>query len=313
MKKRCLALAVLLIANLGIFGCADVTEYTNQIQEYGNKLIQYQNEIEELLVEVPSYASTTELPPYDGNIFVVIDDNVPGFTEEEITEVAYETYSELDLLGRCGPAESCVGQEIMPTEERGSIGQIKPTGWHTVKYDCVDGNYLYNRCHLLGYQLTGENSNEKNLITGTRYLNATEMLPFENMVAEYVKETNNHVMYRVTPIFEGDNLLATGVEMEAYSVEDKGEGVSFHVFCYNVQPGVEIDYATGDSWLAESESMENELKETKEYILNTNSLKYHLPTCDSVDQMSEQNKKVYKGNKKDLENAGYSACKSCNP
>ena len=202
MKRRCRAFLLLMIASLGIAGCAGATEYTNQMQKYGSKLAQYQSEMKELLVEVPSYESTTELPPYDGNIFVVIDDNVPDFTEEEITDVAYEVYSDLDFLGRCGPAEACVGQEIMPTEERGSIGQIKPTGWHTVKYDCVDGNYLYNRCHLLGYQLTGENSNEKNLITGTRYLNATEMLPFENMVAEYVKETSHHVMYRVTPIFE---------------------------------------------------------------------------------------------------------------
>ena len=313
MKRRCRALLLLMIASIGIAGCAEVTEYTNQVQKYGSKLSQYQSEVEELRVEVPSYGSTTELPPYDGNIFVVIDDNIPSFGEEEITDVAYEVYSDLDFLGRCGPAEACVGQEIMPTEERGSIGQIKPTGWHTVKYDCVDGNYLYNRCHLLGYQLTGENSNEKNLITGTRYLNATEMLPFENMVAEYVKETNHHVMYRVTPVFEGDNLLATGVEMEAYSVEDEGEGVSFHVFCYNVQPGVEIDYATGESRLAEGITMENDSKEIKEYILNTNTFKYHLPTCDSVEQMSEQNKKVYKGKKEDLEKAGYSACKSCNP
>lgn len=313
MKKRCLALIFLLAVHLGISGCGDVAGYTNEIQKYGSMLLQYQNEVEDLLAEVPSYASAEELPPYDGNPFVVIDDNVPGFTEEEITDIAYETYSELDLFGRCGPAEACVGQEIMPTEERGSIGQVKPSGWHTVKYDCVDGKYLYNRCHLLGYQLTGENSNERNLITGTRYLNVTEMLPFENMVAEYVKETSNHVMYRVTPVFEGKNLLAAGVEMEAYSVEDEGEGVSFHVFCYNVQPGVEIDYATGESGLSENEAIENNSEETKEYILNTNSFKYHLPTCDSVDQMSEQNKKVYKGNKKDLENAGYSACKSCNP
>lgn len=313
MKKRILALVLLLTMNLGIFGCGDVAEYASEIQEYGNKLIQYQNEVEELLAEVPSYGSSEELPEYDGNIFVVIDDNVPGFTEDEITDIAYEEYSELDLLGRCGPAEACVGQEIMPTEERGAIGQIKPTGWHTIKYDCVDGKYLYNRCHLLGYQLTGENSNEKNLITGTRYLNVTEMLPFENMIAEYVEETNNHVMYRVTPVFEGDNLLATGVEMEAYSVEDEGEGVSFHIFCYNVQPGIGIDYATGDSWLEETEVIENDSKEMNEYILNTNSLKYHLPTCSSVEKIADGNKEVYTGDKEDLEKCGYTACKSCNP
>ena len=228
MKKRILAFVLLLSMNLGIFGCGDVVEYANEIQEYGNKLIQYQNEVEELLAEVPSYGSSEELPEYDGNIFVIIDDNVPGFTEDEITDIAYEEYSELDLLGRCGPAEACVGQEIMPTEERGAIGQIKPTGWHTIKYDCVDGKYLYNRCNLIGYQLAGENANQKNLITGTRYMNVEGMLPFENLIDDYFEKEgneNNHVLYRVTPIFEGNNLVASGVQMEAYSIEDNGYGV----------------------------------------------------------------------------------------
>ena len=168
-----------------------------------------------------------------------------------MTATSFEEYSDLDNLGRCGVAMASVGQDIMPTEERGSIGQIKPAGWHTVKYDCVDGKYLYNRCHLLGYQLTGENANERNLITGTRYLNVDGMLPFENMVADYVMETGNHVMYRVTPIYTGNNLVADGVLMEGYSVEDQGEGITFCVYVYNVQPGVRIDYATGDSSLAE--------------------------------------------------------------
>lgn len=199
----------------------------------------------------------------NGKPYVVID-NKPSFSKKEITKKSYETYSELDSYGRCGVAMACVGKDIMPTEERGAIGQVKPSGWHTIKYDCVDGKYLYNRCHLIGYQLTGENANEKNLITGTRYLNVDGMLSFENMVADYVKETNNHVMYRVTPIYEGDNLLASGVEMEAYSVEDNGEGISFHVYCYNVQPGVKIDYKNGDSSLDDNVDKSNTSKKNND-------------------------------------------------
>ena len=186
------------------------------------------------------------LPPYSGEPYISVCGGDPDFSEDEITSVSYEYYSELDALGRCGVCIASVGQDIMPTEKRGSIGQVKPTGWHTVKYDFVDGKYLYNRCHLIGFQLTGENANNRNLITGTRYLNVEGMLPFENMVADYVKETGNHVMYRVTPIFVGDELLARGVHIEAESVEDGGDGIMFNVFCYNVQPGVVLDYATGE-------------------------------------------------------------------
>ena len=195
----------------------------------------------------------SDIPDYDGSPYVELDGGQPAFTAEEKKETdSYETYASLDRLGRCGTAEACVGQDLMPTEKRGEIGMVKPSGWHTVRYDgVVDGKYLYNRCHLIGYQLTGENANEKNLITGTRYLNVVGMLPFEDEVADYVQETSNHVLYRVTPVFEGTDLVARGVEMEAWSVEDSGEGVCFHVYCYNVQPGVEIDYATGESWLAE--------------------------------------------------------------
>lgn len=186
------------------------------------------------------------LPPYSGEPYISVCGGDPDFSENEITSVSYEYYSELDALERCGVCIASVGQDIMPTEKRGSIGQVKPTGWHTVKYDFVDGKYLYNRCHLIGFQLTGENANKRNLITGTRYLNVEGMLPFENMVADYVKETENHVMYRVTPIFVGDELLARGVHIEAESVEDGGDGIMFNVFCYNVQPGVVLDYATGE-------------------------------------------------------------------
>lgn len=202
-------------------------------------------------LSVPTF-SLSDIPAYTGNPYIVINDNNPYFLDDELATTSFELYSELDSLGRCGVAYSSVGIDIMPTEERGSIGSVKPTGWHTVKYDVVDGKYLYNRCHLLGYQLTGENANVQNLITGTRYLNVDGMLPFENMVADYVKETNNHVQYRVTPIFESDNLLASGVLMEAKSVEDNGEGICFSVYCYNVQPGISIDYTSGESWLADS-------------------------------------------------------------
>ena len=201
----------------------------------------------------PAYsASVMDVPAFSGEPYVVIHENQPEFEETEYTTHSYEFYSELDALGRCGYAMACVGQDIMPTEDRGSIGQVKPSGWQTVKYDFVDGKYLYNRCHLIGYQLTGENANKANLITGTRYLNVEGMLPFENMVADYVEETGNHVLYRVTPIFDGSNLVARGVQIEAWSVEDSGDGICFNVYCYNEQPGVTIDHATGSSTLSQS-------------------------------------------------------------
>ena len=194
--------------------------------------------------------SLENIPAYSGDAYVAVNGNRPFFTETDYTVSSYETYSPLDALGRCGVAEACVGQDLMPTEPRGSIGSVKPSGWQVAKYDFVDGKYLYNRCHLIGYQLTAENANKQNLITGTRYLNVTGMLPFENMVADYIHETGNHVLYRVTPMFDGTDLVAQGVLMEAWSVEDAGEGVCFNIYCYNVQPGVVIDYATGDNRLA---------------------------------------------------------------
>ncbi|MDE7171935.1 MAG: DNA/RNA non-specific endonuclease [Oscillospiraceae bacterium] len=192
--------------------------------------------------------SIDDIPEYSGEPYVILQDNQPDFDLEDLTLEPFETYSELDSLGRCGVAYANICLEIMPTEPRGDIGQVKPSGWQTVKYDCVDGKYLYNRCHLIGYQLAGENANKQNLITGTRYMNVVGMLPFENMVDDYVEETENHVLYRVTPVFDGDNLVASGVQMEAFSVEDEGEGVCFNVFVYNVQPGIVINYATGESW-----------------------------------------------------------------
>lgn len=248
---------------------------------------------------------------------------MPDFKESELVTNSYEEYTALDSLGRCGVAIACVGQDIMPTEERGSIGQVKPSGWHTVKYDIVDGKYLYNRCHLIGYQLTGENANEKNLITGTRYLNIEGMLPFENMVADYVKETGNHVLYRVTPVFDGDSLLSRGVQMEALSVEDSGEGICFNIYAYNAQPGISINYLTGESTLEDrdGEASDSEIASDSEpinpkqttYILNTNTKKIHLPTCKSADGIKPENKEISSKNKEDLINEGYTACKRCNP
>lgn len=211
--------------------------------------------------EVASLFDAT-IADYSGKPYIEINGNNPYFTEEDYTTSAFEYYSDLDSLGRCGVAYANVCEEIMPTEERGEIGSVKPSGWQTIRYNgVVDGNYLYNRCHLIGYQLAGENANEENLITGTRYLNVEGMLPFENMVADYVQETGNHVLYRVTPDFEGDNLVASGVFMEAYSVEDNGDGVSFCVYCYNVQPGISIDYKTGNSSLIEETGSKDDVKE----------------------------------------------------
>ena len=204
---------------------------------------------------------------------------------------------------------ACIGTDIMPTEERGSIGQVRPSGWQTVKYDHVDGKYLYNRCHLIGYQLTGENANPENLITGTRYCNVQGMLPFENMVADYVKETGNHVLYRVTPIFEGKELVARGVRMEAISVEDQGEGICFDVYVYNNQPGVKIDYATGDSQLIPAENSGSR----QTYVLNTGSKRFHLENCESVSTMKEKNKQTVTASREELLLQGYTPCGGCNP
>ena len=255
-----------------------------------------------------SCASVQTIPDYSGEPYVALFDNEPGFTEEDLTTNSYETYSELDSLGRCGAAAANVGVDLMPTEERGSIGSVKPSGWQSVKYDCVDGRYLYNRCHLIGYQLSGENANRENLITGTRYLNIEGMLPFENMVADYVKETENHVLYRVTPYFEGDELVARGVQIEAMSVEDRGEGICFNIYAYNVQPGVVIDYATGESWL-EGETAPAETV----YVLNTNSKKFHLPDCSGAQSISGANRQEYAGSREALLEQGYSPCGICKP
>jgi len=256
---------------------------------------------------------------YDGKPYVVINDNNPDFTEADMTTASFESYGELDGLGRCTTAFANIGKDLMPAEKRGPIGEVKPTGWQTAKYDNVDGKYLYNRCHLIGYQLTGENANEKNLITGTRYLNVDGMLPFENMVADYIKETNNHVLYRVTPVFSGDNLVASGVQMEAESVEDNGDGILFNVYCFNAQPGIAIDYATGDSHQDDSIVADASKSTTaaeanvQTYVLNTNTKKFHKESCNSAKSMDASNKKIYTGSRQEIIDMGYEACGVCKP
>lgn len=305
MKKKRYLLLTMLLLSIFASGC----------EKDGKTLLQEQ------LSKVEHVESLAEVPEYSGEPYVVLEDNVPEFKEEELTTESFEEYSELDDLGRCGTAYANISEELMPTQERGPIGQVKPSGWQTVKYnDLIEGNYLYNRCHLIGFQLAGENANKQNLITGTRYLNVTGMLPFENEVADYVKETGNHVLYRVTPVFEGENLVPDGVQMEAKSVEDNGAGVQFHVFCYNVQPQITINYATGESQVAKDAPRNKE--ETKEdkneqgkqaYILNKNTHKFHKKDCSSVRDMKPQNKKEYHGTKEDLIKQGYEPCGSCKP
>lgn len=322
MKKYRNKIAVILLGVLCLLnGCSaeEIADYGEGHKAYvSSKKQQMQEEI-----------TLDDIDLYRENCYVELCGNQPDFTKEEYTLKPFELYSELDDLGRCGVAYANICQELMPEEERGEIGMVKPSGWHTVKYDCVDGKYLYNRCHLIGYQLAGENANEKNLITGTRYMNVEGMLPFENEVADYVESTNHHVLYRVTPVFSEDNLIADGVEMEAYSVEDEGEGVCFHVFVYNVQPGIRIDYATGESLEDSSvivssgqhnqskkhahEEMDNSDTHTECYVLNSNTKKFHKMDCNSVEDISKGNKREYSGTRQEVLNMGYEPCKRCNP
>ena len=336
------------IGLLTITGCCETpidTIIDNNIstQIEGNFQDDNKNETQEIDFLSIRIEALKNIPTYSSEPYSVVNNNIPFFNETDLVSYSYEKYSDLDSLGRCGTVIANIGKDIMPTEERGNIGMIKPSGWHTVKYQGIDGNYLYNRCHLLGYQLTAENANVKNLITGTRYMNVQGMLPFENKVAEYVKETNNHVLLRVTPIFEGNNLLASGVLMEAKSVEDNGKGVLFNVYCYNVQPGVIIDYTTGESDGPEftgstpsnnsgattnvntntettpiTSSIPNQSENTEDnkevtYILNKNSKKIHYPYCSSVDDMNENNKLYFYGTLSEAKADGYESCGRCNP
>lgn len=276
---------------------------------------------QEDLVNNNSYVSLDAIPAYDGKAYVAVNNNEPFFTDSDMTTTAFENYSDLDSLGRCGVAYANICKDIMPTEERGKIGMIKPSGWHTVKYDVIKDRYLYNRCHLIGYQLAGENANPKNLITGTRYLNVEGMLPFENLVADYVNNTGNHVLYRVTPMFSGSNLVANGVLIEAKSVEDNGGGILFNVYCYNVQPGVGINYENGDSWLdgttgsassgsdtsaVENSAADSSNSETMVHITATGK-KYHRAGCRTLKKSDTE---VTLDEAKSM---GLSPCGICNP
>lgn len=258
------------------------------------------------------------LPPYSGDLYTVVDGDIPGFTEAEITTSSFETYSPLDSLGRVGVAYACLGTDLMPTGERGDISEIKPTGWHS------GAAANWNRSHLIGWQLSGEDANARNLMTGTREFNASGMLLFENMVADYIHETDNHVMYRVTPIFVGSDLVARGVQMEGYSVEDKGDGICFNVFVYNNQPGVTIDYATGESWsdgtgdgedrrVSPIEESGGTSSGQADYILNTNTKKFHYPSCSSVGQMKASNREEFIGSRDEVLARGYEPCGRCKP
>lgn len=275
-------------------------------------------------VKTEKAVSLGKIPKFSGKAYVNIKHGKPDFKKSELKKKSYEHYSDLDSLGRCGTAKACIGKNLMPDGERGSIGSVRPTGWHLIKYDFVSGKYLYNRCHLIGYQLTGENANARNLITGTRFLNIEGMLPFENMTADYIKETGNHVLYKVTPIYKKNNLVASGVHMEAESVEDKGDGISFNVYAYNNQPGVKIDYATGESRATgknSSSSSDNSasggssanVASKGTYVICITTGKFHRPSCPSVKQIKASNKKIYKGKRKVLINDGYVPCKRCCP
>lgn len=254
-----------------------------------------------------------DLLEYDGNIYIKLNRNKPEFSVEDKERTnAFEEYSELDNLGRCGVAYANICKELMPTEKRGSIGMIKPSGWQLAKYSSVDGKYLYNRSHLIGFQLAGENANEKNLITGTRYFNVDGMLPFENQVAEYVKNTNNHVLYRVTPVFKENELVARGVQMEAYSVEDGGKGVEFNVFVYNIQPGITINYLdgtnSGEGRLVDGIVQDNNSESSQSIIGNENTKVYHDNECNLL---PKEDNRIYFNSKSEAEENGYRAHSSC--
>ena len=269
-----------------------------------------------------STVTLADIPAYAGEPYVVINDNNPFFTKEEIAKAttSWEEYGDMDELGRCSMCWASVGKDIMPTGDRGSIGSVKPTARHTGNSDLVNGKYLYNRSHLIGWQLTGENANKKNLVTGTRSFNVDGMLPFENMVADYVREDDGHVLYRVTPMFDGDDLVCRGVLMEAISVEDNGDSILFNVFVYNVQPGVKIDYATGESSLDTGQTTETGDSDSETasdvdatYVINTSSMKFHKEDCSSISSMNQANKKVVASTRDELISEGYSPCGICKP
>ena len=298
LKKSLITALGVLVCLLGFISCSSTnissTNNSGQVIENSNSNnILLTNPNENTDDNNISISDISDIPKYSDEDYIILNNNVPNFSEADLTTTSFEEYSPLDSLGRCGVAYANVGTDIMPTEKRESISSVKPSGWQSVKYDIVEGKYLYNRSHLIGYQLTAENANDRNLITGTRYFNATLMLPYENMVADYIKETNNHVLYRVTPVFEGNNLVATGVQMEAKSVEDNGEGIEFNVFVYNVQPGITIDYATGNSALSGEEIVETESSNN-----TTNSTGSSNNSNNTNNTTSSNEETVIRGNSK---------------
>ena len=314
MKKLSKLIISLMAVSILFSSCAGTaTDTTSTSAESTSSSIGLYTGRDDIDGRVIKYNLFDAVPEFDGEPYVVINNNIPDFEDSELVTTSYETYADLDYLGRCSVCIACIGEDLMPTEKRGSIGEVKPTGWHSDKYENVDGKYLYNRCHLIGYQLTAENANEKNLITGTRYLNVQGMLPFENEVDDYIEQTGNHVLYEVTPQFKDNELVARGVHMQAKSVEDNGKGVSFNIYCYNAQPGIEIDYATGDSKAINQSDNFDDQSDKHTYIININSKKFHKPDCEAVDKMSEKNKKTYTGTRENLINNGYNPCGVCKP
>lgn len=317
-RDRVLALILALLLSLSILpGCSGSSDAESTGPNNGASVEQpiagEETSAPESADSVETVFDVSQVPSYTGSPYTVVSGNVPDLSESGAEGVT-ESYSSLDSLGRCGVAMAVVSPETMPTEERGSVGMVKPSGWHTVRYDdLVDGKHLYNRCHLLGYQLTGENANEENLITGARYMNVEGMLPFEDEVADYVELTGGSVLMRVTPVFVGEELVARGVHMEALSLGDGGQGVSFNVCCYNVQPGISIDYATGDSRRSDEAQSTSSDVEARDYVLNTSSRKFHLPGCASIDRMAEENKQEFTRARDELISQGYEPCGNCNP
>lgn len=314
--KKILTLIISMILCLNVLvGCSSSTDSKNSSNTSTSIIKDSDNTTNNTTNNESSNNSISSIPAYSGNPYVILNNNKPDFIDSELTTTSFEKYSPLDNLGRCGVAYANISSDIMPTKERDSISSVKPSGWQNVKYDNVSGKYLYNRCHLIGYQLTAENANELNLITGTRYLNVDGMLPFENMVADYIKETNNHVLYRVTPIYDGNNLVAKGVQMEAKSVEDNGEGIEFNIFVYNVQPGITIDYATGASSLNgqgnTATSTNNENSTSSPAVTdgtirgNSKSKIYHCPGQSSYDNMADSKYLVTFNSEEEAQAAGY--------
>lgn len=300
MKKKYIGIVVFILA---IF----IAIFQGQKDETKTNI---EDTSKEITKEIYAQSTSFTVPEFSGNPYNVINNNIPYFTETEKQLGVFEKYSDLDELGRCGVAYANLCKELMPKEKREDIRSVEPSGWQNKEYDFIEGKYIYNRCHLIGFQLAGENANEKNLITGTRYMNVQGMLPFENLVNDYIDETNNHVLYRVTPIYTDENLVCNGVLMEAYSIEDKGKGICFNVYCYNVQPGCIINYATGENEIDSNYEDENE---KAEYVGNINTKKFHKIDCESVKKIKKETNKLYSTNREYFISLDYEPCKKCNP